>query len=79
MSFDYSKLCGKIKEKCKTQERFAKLMGIARTSLSAKLNNNSEFTQQEINKAIEVLNLTQSEIPEYFFREKVQKNEQNIL
>ena len=78
MYFDYSKLCGKIKEKCKTQQRFAELIGIARTSLNAKLNNNSAFTQQEINKAIAILDLTQDEIPEYFFKEKVQKIEPNF-
>ena len=76
MAFDYSKLYGKIKEKCETQQKFAKLMGIARTSLNAKLNNNSKFTQSEINKAIEILGLTQNEIPEYFFKTKVQKTEQ---
>jgi transcriptional regulator with XRE-family HTH domain len=76
MSFDYSKLCGKIKEMCNTQQQFAKLMGIARSSLSSKLNNNSEFTQQEINRALIILDISQCEIPEYFFKEKVQKREQ---
>lgn len=76
MYFDYSKLCGRIREKCKTQQRFAKLMGIARSSLSAKLNNYSEFTQQEINRALTILDLSQYEIPEYFFKEIVQKSEQ---
>lgn len=77
MAFDYSKLHGKIREKCKTQAEFAKRMGMSRTTLSAKLNNNSEFTQQEINKATELLNLQQIEIPIYFFVIEVQKTEQD--
>ena len=75
MSFDYNKLCGRIREKCKTQQQFAECMDMSRTSLNAKLHNNSEFTQQEIKKALEVLGLYQHEIPEYFFKEKVQKTE----
>ena len=48
MAFDYSKLRGKIKEVFGTQDKFAKALGISRATLSLKLNNISEFTQQEM-------------------------------
>lgn len=75
MSFDYSKLRGKIREKCGTQEIFAKRLGISRTSLSQKLNNSNEFTQQEINNAAEILDIPLEQIPVYFFTLQVQKTE----
>lgn len=77
MSFNYSKLRGRIKEKYVTQENFAQKMGVSRTTLSQKLNNINEFTQQEINKAVELLDLPVEEIPIYFFVIEVQKTEQD--
>ena len=50
MSFNYSKLRGKIKEKFATQSAFAKELGISSVSLSAKLNNRVEFSQMEMDK-----------------------------
>jgi len=65
--FDYAKLRGKIKEIFDTQAAFAKEMGISNTSLSEKLNNKVEFTQKEIERAIELLQIPKDEIPIYFF------------
>jgi len=65
--FNYSKLRGKIKEVFNTQAAFAKEMGMSTTSLSEKLNNKVEFTQKEIEKAIELLDIQKEEIPVYFF------------
>ena len=79
VSFDYNKLRGKIKEKCGTQEVFAKKIGISRTSLSQKLNNSNEFTQQEINNAAEVLDIPLEQISIYFFTPEVQKTEHNSV
>lgn len=76
MSFLYSKLKGKIKEKYGTQEAFAKRLGISRTSLSLKLNNLSEFSQREIMDSITLLGLNGAEVDEYFFTLEVQKTEQ---
>ena len=67
MNFCYNKLKGRIKEVCDTNMRFAELMGISMSTISAKLNNKSEFSQPEILKAVEVLNLERSDIPQYFF------------
>lgn len=65
--FDYSKLRGKIKEKFNTQDNFASALGIGRVSLSQRLNNQIEFNDREILKAIGLLGLTSDDISEYFF------------
>lgn len=67
MLFQYDKLRGKIKEVCGTNFKFAELMGVSNSTISAKLNNKSEFSQPEIFRAVEVLGLEKSEIPQYFF------------
>ena len=67
MAFDYSKLRGKIREIFKTQSAFAEAMGISSTSLSAKLNNNVEFSQKEIDRAVDLLKIEKEDIPAYFF------------
>lgn len=72
ISFNYSKLRGKIKEVFNTQAAFAKEMGMSRTSLSEKLNNKVEFTQKEIERAIELLHIPPEEITLYFFTPQVQ-------
>lgn len=77
MAFDYSKLRGKIREIFKTQSAFAEAMGISSTSLSAKLNNKIEFSQKEIDKAVELLKIAKEDIPAYFFTLEVQEIELN--
>ncbi len=76
MAFAYDKLKGKIKEVFGTQEAFATALGIGRTSLYSKLNNNTEFTQTEMLKSMELLHLEKSEVDSYFFTPKVQNSEQ---
>ena len=44
MSFKYAKLSGRIKEKFKTQERFAEAMNMSPRSISLKLNNKREIS-----------------------------------
>lgn len=73
VEFDFSKLKGRIKEKLNTQENFAKEMNISIPSLIKKINNKSQFTQTEINKARIILDISNSELSEYFFKEKVKK------
>lgn len=74
MAFAYDKLKGKIKEVFGTQKAFAVALGIARTSLYSKLNNNTEFTQTEMLKSLELLHLEKSEIDSYFFTPKSPEN-----
>ncbi len=73
MAFDYSKLSGRIIEMCGTQQAFSRKMGISEHSISKKLNSKYFWKQQEIKKACEILEIAVSEIPDYFFTEKVQK------
>lgn len=70
--FDYSKLRGKIRE-FGTQEAFANAIGISTVTLSERLNNKSQFTQNEINKTVDVLKIEPEEIPIYFFTPKVKE------
>lgn len=71
MAWDYSKLRGKIKEVCSTQDEFAKKLGVGRVSLSQRLNNQLEFTQEEMFRTCEILGFNVDEIQTYFFKEKV--------
>ena len=69
--FDYSRLLGKIKEKCNTQNEFARQMKMSRTSLSKRLNNLIDFTSDEILRACRILDISDIDIPLYFFTTKV--------
>ena len=70
MKFDYSKLKGKIKEKCDTQKRFAKKMGMSQRTLSLKLTNKIEWKQSEMIKAKEILDSDTQDLIAYFFNVK---------
>ena len=69
--FDYSKLLGKIKEKYDTQINFVKDIDLSLSSLNQRLNNKIDFTPRDIKTICEKLDINKSEIPDYFFTEKV--------
>lgn len=71
MSYDYSKLIGRIKEKCGTQSAFSEKMNLSERTISLKLNNKIEFSQNEIVRAVAVLGLKDSDIQRYFFAPSV--------
>lgn len=75
MSFDFSKLLGRITEKFGTQYNFSIALGLSERTISLKLNNKVPWKSSEIKKATEVLDIPQEEIGEFFFNEKVQKFE----
>ena len=74
MSYDYSKLKGRIIEKYNTNRNFAQNMNISERSLSLKLNNKVQWTQNEILVAAKLLGIKENEIPIYFFKVIVQIN-----
>lgn len=74
MSYDYSKLAGRIVEVCKTRRQFASRMGLSEVSLSKKLTNKVCFTQDDIEKAKAILQIPDESIGDYFFTEKVQSD-----
>lgn len=67
MNWNYAKLRGRIREIFGTQEAFAKAIGISSVSLSQRLNNVLEFTQEEIFNSCEVLNIPLTDMMSYFF------------
>jgi hypothetical protein len=67
MRFNYSKLRGKIREIYQVQDNFARAINISPASLSGKLNNHVEFTQEEIMAGAKMLNIPDGSIHEYFF------------
>lgn len=77
--YDYSKLKGRIREICGTNSAFAKKLGCSLNTLSAKLNNKSEFTQSDIMKSTDILNIGINEIPDYYFCSEVKKQNMQLL
>jgi hypothetical protein len=66
--FDYSYLKSKIYEKYGSNENFATALGISNSSLSLRLNNKKDFSQSEILKIMELLNL--NSIEKVFFKKQ---------
>ncbi|MFL0167718.1 DUF739 family protein [Candidatus Clostridium helianthi] len=77
MAFNYNKLRGRIIEKFGTQGCFSRNLGVSERTLSLKLNNKIFFSQDEISKMSELLDIPSDEIQFYFFEKKVQYIEQN--
>lgn len=68
---DTNKLRGRIIEMCGTLQNFADLMGVNNATVTKKLAGRSAWDQQEILRAVKVLDLEVTDIPGYFFYEKV--------
>lgn len=67
VKFDYSRLKGKIVEKCGSQKEFAKRLGISESTLISKLSGRTFFNQKEIDMAIEILEIPKGQVTDYFF------------
>lgn len=76
MAFNYSKLRGRITECGLTQAQLAESIGINKGTLSAKLNNQFNFTADEMLSIGAKLSIPTDEFGIYFFAEEVQKAEQ---
>lgn len=72
MVFDYSKLKGRIKEKCGSQKAFAEKLGITEATMTSKLNCDSYFSQSEILRSADILEILPDRIFTYFFTMTVQ-------
>lgn len=66
MTFDYSKLRGKIVERFGTVSNFAKTAGANDSYLSRKLKTGNPFNTDTVFKMSEILGIT-GEIEQYFF------------
>lgn len=67
MKFNNSKLRGKIRENFGSEYAFGEALGMALSTLSAELNNKSEFTRSEILSIVKLLNLKKEEVYDVFF------------
>lgn len=67
MKFDYSKLRGRMREKGLTQEEVAISSEMSPSTFSLKLNNQSNFSQDDICNLSDVLEIPHIEIGVYFF------------
>lgn len=78
IDYDYSKLKAKIVEEHYTIKSLAKATAVGRTSLSQKLNNHSKvgFSQREMQRIANVLDINFTNISDYFFAPPVRKNVQ---
>ena len=69
--YDYSKLRGRIVEKCGTISNLAERLGTSLVIVSNKLNNKCGFSREDIEKWSEVLEIPGDEYHAYFFTHKV--------
>ena len=67
MAYQYRKLKGKIVEKFGSQAAFSEAFGISRTAMSNKMRCAAQFTQEDIEKAAQLLDIKRSEYSDYFF------------
>lgn len=67
MNLNYQKLRKRIKEVFPSEAEFARAIGLGRTAFSSRINNKTQFKQNEILLASELLNIKMEEIDKYFF------------
>lgn len=71
VTYDYSRLQGRIVRMYGTRARFARLLGLTPTSFSKKLHNKTHFTSQEISRMIDLLDVADEDVVYYFFLQNV--------
>lgn len=70
-SFNGDKLKGIIREKHLTQAEISQKLSIDKSTFNSKINGQVLFTQDELAKLIEILELPEDNLKPYFFTEKV--------
>lgn len=68
--YDYSELRGKIRAVYGTEGAFAIDMGYNRSTISAKLNNLTDWTRDDMEKACSLLGIPFNNVGPYFFCRK---------
>ena len=68
--FNYSSLEKRIHRMYGNFGAFSKLIGMTERKFNSKVNNETEFSLSEIEKAADLLKLSPEEIPAYFFEVK---------
>lgn len=71
MEYDYSKLKGKITEVFGTRKQFASAMHMGEATLSLKLSNKSEWSQDDMEQAMDLLGIPRTSVGTYFFTHSV--------
>ena len=71
MAYDYSKLRGRIIENFGSCAAFAHIFPMSERTLSLKLTCKRSWSQRQIVRACELLEIDQCDMPEYFFKLKV--------
>ena len=67
LQYSYDKLRGRIVEKYGSQEKFAEVIGISPNSLSKKMTGKPGFSQKDIIRWSELLDIDKADYSEYFF------------
>lgn len=67
LQYSYDKLRGRIVEKYGSQEKFAEVIGISPNSLSKKMTGKTGFSQKDIIRWSELLDIDKADYSEYFF------------
>ncbi|WP_105302664.1 DUF739 family protein [Anaerolactibacter massiliensis] len=67
LQFSYNALRGRIIEVCGRNKVFADKMGMSEASLSSKLSGKAGFSQEDIFKACQILDIPDNQINHYFF------------
>lgn len=67
MTYTYNKLRGRIVEKYRTQDNFAKAVGITKNAMSRKMTGRTGISQEDIAKWCRLLDIDVASIGEFFF------------
>lgn len=69
--YDYTKLKIRIKKKYGSMTKFAEAMNCTKGAMSMKLNNQSQWKQEDISQAVILLNIPERQIYSFFYATKV--------
>lgn len=78
MTFDYSKLIGRIREKGLTQGKVAQRIGVSDNTFTSRIKSRTYFCSAEIEEICKLLDIGSSEIGAYFFTPSVEVSKQNL-